>query len=91
MNKSDLIAELAKRKDIPLQRAETVVEEFFGTMIRGMTSGNRVEIRGFGSFSVRSYDSYIGRNPKTGESVTVPPKRLPFFKMGKEMKDALNR
>jgi integration host factor subunit beta len=59
-------------------------------MAEALNDGHRIEIRGFGSFQVRDYDGYLGRNPRSGESVNVPPKRLPFFKMGKEIKDAIN-
>jgi len=90
MTKQDLIRIISVKNDLELPDAETVVNVFFNTMIEGLKSGKRVELRGFGSFSIREYDGYMGRNPRTGEPVSVPPKRLPFFKVGKEIRDAVN-
>lgn len=91
MTKSDLIRVISVKNDVPFPDAETAVNTFFQTMINGLRTGKRIELRGFGTFQVREYGSYIGRNPRTGEPVNVPPKRLPFFKVGKETRDAVNQ
>ncbi len=87
MNKSQLIEALAKEENLPLKKAEEVVNTVFGDMEKALVRGERVEIRGFGSFKVKHYDGYKGRNPKTGEVIDVAPKKLPFFKVGKELKE----
>ncbi len=87
MNKSDLIEALAQEGGIQRRDAEVVVKEVFEAMTEALLRGESVQIRGFGSFTVRTYDAYIGRNPKTGEKIEVPPKRLPFFKVGKELRE----
>ena len=87
MNKSELIEQLAIRKDITNKRAEEVVNLIFNSMSDAMVDGERIEIRGLGSFVIKDYDTYTGRNPKTGEQITVSPKKLPFFKVGKELKE----
>jgi len=86
MNKSDLVEVLAKRTGITLKKAQDVVDQVFSAMSDTLVQGERIEIRGFGSFAVKDYKSYVGRNPKTKESISVPPKRLPYFKVGKELK-----
>lgn len=86
MNKSELILALAKKENLTKQKAEEVINTIFDSMVDALLTGERIEIRGFGSFMVREYGSYTGRNPKTGESISVSPKKLPFFKVGKEMK-----
>lgn len=86
MNKSDLILTLAQRSAIPPKVAAEVVDLFFDCMAEALQRGDRVEIRGFGSFISKHYGAYEGRNPKTGEKIIVPEKRLPFFKVGKELK-----
>jgi integration host factor subunit beta len=86
MNKSDLIADLAKELDLNSRKSEEIVNLVFDTMSRSLISGDRIEIRGFGSFTVKEYRGYTGRNPKTGEKVAVAGKKLPFFKAGKELK-----
>lgn len=86
MNKSELIIALAKKENLTKQKAEEVINTIFDTMSEALLAGERIEIRGFGSFIVREYGSYTGRNPKTGESISVSPKKLPFFKVGKELK-----
>jgi integration host factor subunit beta len=91
MTKSDLINALAARANITHARAEQVVNVVFETMTDSLVRGEGIEIRGFGSLSVRKYDGYQGRNPRTGEPVEVPPKRLPYFKVGKELKELVNR
>ncbi len=90
MNKSELIKALAEQSNISTDEATTVVNTFVDTMKDSMLDGDRVEIRGFGSFKVKEYEGYSGRNPRTGEQVKVESKRLPFFRPGKELKDYLN-
>lgn len=90
MVKSELIESLAERADITLAKAEEVVDLFFNGITETLAQGNRVEIRGFGAFTVRDYKSYVGRNPKTGAQITVPPKRLPFWKTGQELKQRVD-
>jgi len=87
VNKSDLIEVLAKETGLNIRLAEFVVDEVFNAMTEALVKGEGVEIRGFGSFTVRKYDSYIGRNPKTGKNISVSPKKLPFFKVGKELRE----
>lgn len=89
MNKSELIEQLAITKNISNKRAEEIVNFVFTSMTEALTAGDRIEIRGLGSFVVKDYDTYIGRNPKTGEPITVSPKKLPFFKVGKELKERI--
>lgn len=91
MTKSELIEAIASRGDLTKARAEIVVNSVFEAMTDAMRDGDGIEIRGFGSFSVRPYRPYDGRNPRTGEPVPVPAKRLPFFKVGKELKELVNR
>jgi integration host factor subunit beta len=86
MNKSGMIELVAAERGISFKKAEEVVNTVFDSMTDAMLAGDRIEIRGFGSFVVNDYKSYTGRNPKTGESIAVRPKRLPFFKVGKELK-----
>lgn len=90
INKSELIAALAEQKNLKIEEASQVIEALFGTIKDALAQGNRMEIRGFGSFKVKEYGGYTGRNPKTGAVVTVKPKRLPFFRVGKELKDFIN-
>jgi integration host factor subunit beta len=89
MNKSDLTKTLCKELDFPLRKAEEIVDAIFETMSNALIDGDRIEIRGFGSFTVKEYKGYTGRNPKTGEEVAVKSKKLPFFKAGKELADHL--
>ena len=90
MNKSQLIEALAKKENLALKKAEEVVNTVFGDVENALTKGERVEIRGLGSFKVKHYDGYQGRNPKTGEVINVAPKKLPFFKVGKELKERVD-
>jgi integration host factor subunit beta len=90
MTKSELIEAVAQRTKMTKWSAETVVNAVFNTMADALEADNGIEIRGFGSFTVRSYRAYSGRNPRTGANVDVTPKRLPFFRVGKEMKVAVN-
>jgi integration host factor subunit beta len=86
MNKLELISALKTEADISKSEAAKVVQIFFDNMADAMARGERVEIRGLCSFFVKNYKSYTGRNPKTGENVVITPKKLPFFKSGKELK-----
>lgn len=90
MNKSDLISAIKEKTSLSRKDAEKVIDTFFDTITQSIVSGGRVEIRGFGSFMVKDYKPYIGRNPKTGSQIQVPPKKLPFFKVGKELKEMVN-
>ncbi len=91
MNKSELVEALANRKDLTYKKAEEIVNLIFDSMSNELEHGGRIEIRGFGSFMVKDYKAYMGRNPKTGEIIQVHPKRLPFFKVGKELRERVNR
>lgn len=90
MNKLELITALKDEAGISKGEAAKVVQMFFDMMSEAMARGKRVEIRGLCSFYVKEYKSYVGRNPKTGEKVTIKPKRLPFFKSGKELKERVD-
>ena len=90
MNKKDLIDRLARKKRISKTDAKRVVNLVFQRMAGALAQGNRVEIRGLGSFTVKKYRAYKGRNPQTGEVTKVKPKKLPFFKVGKELKERVN-
>lgn len=90
MKKSDLIQALKAHNDITLQKAEEIVTLFFAQMTETLAEGDSVNVRGFGSLSVRAYDSYTGRNPRSGEKLEVKPKRLPFFKASRELLGRLN-
>ncbi|MEA3464595.1 MAG: HU family DNA-binding protein [Thermodesulfobacteriota bacterium] len=86
MNKSELIEALSLEKDLTYKRAEEIVNLMFDSMTLELIDEGRIEIRGFGSFVVKDYKSYVGRNPKTGEAIQVKTKKLPFFKVGKELR-----
>lgn len=90
LNKSQIIDVLSERSKIPRKRAEDVVDLIFDSLSNALASNERIEIRGFGSFVCREYGSYKGRNPRTGESIDVKPKRLPFFKVGKELREKVD-
>jgi integration host factor subunit beta len=90
MTKSELIEAIAARGELTKARAEMVVNCIFDAMIEALQRGDGIEIRGFGSFTVRPYRPYDGRNPRTGQPVPVPAKRLPFFKVGKELKELVD-
>jgi integration host factor subunit beta len=90
MNKSDLVKALAKDMDLPMRKAEEIVDMVFETMIDALVAGSRIEIRGFGSFVVKKYEGYVGRNPKTGEKIEVADKYLPLFKTGKELREKVD-
>ncbi|MEC8745035.1 MAG: integration host factor subunit beta [Candidatus Puniceispirillaceae bacterium] len=92
MTKSELIARLAEQNPTLYHRdIEKLVNTVFDTITTALVEGNRVELRGFGAFSIRERKARLGRNPRTGEAVNVDAKRMPFFKMGKGMKERLNR
>jgi integration host factor subunit beta len=86
MNKSDLIEALSRDAGLPIGKAEEVVKTVFNAMAAALAKGDRVEIRGLGSFKVKKYKGYKGRNPKTGKPIKVKAKKLPFFKCGRELK-----
>jgi integration host factor subunit beta len=86
MTKSDLIKALAEKNNLRKEHAADIVDLVFNGFKETLKNGGRIEIRGFGSFSVRKYKAYKGRNPKRGEYVDVKPKRLPFFRVGRELK-----
>ena len=90
MNKAELATEVAKRTKLSQKVAKVVVDSVFEEMVKALKRGDRVEIRGFGSFVIRNYGSYQGRNPKTGMTVAVQPKKLPYFKVGKELKERVD-
>ena len=85
MNKSQLIEALAKYENLTLKKAEMAVNSIFENMVSALLENERIEIRGFGSFKVKPYNGYKGRNPKTGDIIEVEDKKLPFFKVGKEL------
>ncbi len=91
MTKSELIEAIAARGELTKARAELVVNCVFDAMTEALEQGDGIEIRGFGSFSVRPYKPYAGRNPRTGNPVPVSAKRLPFFKVGKELKELVDQ
>lgn len=90
MNKLELVSTLKNRAGISKTDAAKVVQIFFDSMADALANGERVEIRGLCSFFVKEYKSYTGRNPKTGEPVNISPKKLPFFKCGKELKERVD-
>lgn len=90
MNKSQLIEALAKAENLTIKKAEMIVNTLFENMTAALIRGERIEIRGFGSFKIKKYDGYQGRNPKTGEIIEVAEKKLPFFKVGKELKELVD-
>lgn len=87
VNKSDLIDALARECGLHRRDSEFVVKEVFTAMTEALSKEKGIEVRGFGSFTVREYRSYTGRNPKTGDKIAVSPKKLPFFKVGKELRE----
>ena len=90
MTKSDIINAIKDREGLSRKKAEIVVDTFFNSIGETLKKGERVEIRGFGSFTVKKYKSYKGRNPKTGKQIHVPSKKLPFFKVGKELREMVD-
>jgi len=90
MTKADLIEEVSKVVDMTRKDSEVIVEAIFDSVVRSLRQGDKIEIRGFGSFRTRQRQPRVGRNPKTGARVDVPAKRIPFFKPSKELKDIVN-
>lgn len=90
MTRSELVDALAHRKGLPRPHAERVVDALFDGMREALLRGDRVELRGFGSFKIRAYPAYTGRDPRTGEEIAVPAKLLPVFKVGKELRTRIN-
>jgi len=90
LTKADLIEEVLRITELPRKESETIVETIFDSIIAALQKGEKIEIRGFGSFRTRQRRGRVGRNPKTGEKVEVPPKKIPFFKPSKELKDFVN-
>jgi len=90
MTKSKLIEALAAKQNLSTQDAKAIVDTILETMTEALVRGDNVEIRGLGSFQVREYESYTGINPKTGEKIKITPKRLPFFKPGKDLREQVN-
>jgi integration host factor subunit beta len=90
MNKADLVLKVAARASVTQKVAKVIVDTIFNGMTDSLVKGERIEIRGFGSFMVKNYQGYTGRNPKTGRLVDVRAKRLPFFKVGKELRERVD-
>jgi integration host factor subunit beta len=90
MNKADLVLKVAARANVTQKVAKVIVDTVFNGMKDSLVKGERIEIRGFGSFVVKNYQGYTGRNPKTGRLVDVSAKRLPFFKVGKELRERVD-
>jgi integration host factor subunit beta len=90
MTKADLIDEVSRLAELTRKDSEVIVEAIFDSVVRSLRAGDKIEIRGFGSFRTRQRKARMGRNPKTGEKVEVPAKKIPFFKPSKELKDLVN-
>ena len=90
MTKADLIEEVARLVEVTRKDSEVIVETIFDSVVNSLRAGDKIEIRGFGSFRTRQRKARVGRNPKTGERVEVPAKKIPFFKPSKELKDLVN-
>jgi len=90
MTKADLIEEVSRAVEMSRKDSEVIVETVFDSIVKTLRSGDKIEIRGFGSFRTRERKSRVGRNPKTGARVEVPAKKIPFFKPSKELKDVVN-
>jgi integration host factor subunit beta len=90
MTKAELVEEVARAAELTKKDSEVIVEEVFKNIIQALNRGEKIELRGFGSFRVRQRDARRGRNPKTGAPVDIPAKRVPYFKPGKELKELIN-
>ena len=90
MTKADLIDEVSRIADLTRKDSEVIVESIFDSVVRSLRAGDKIEIRGFGSFRTRQRKPRVGRNPKTGDRVEVPAKKIPYFKPSKELKDIVN-
>ncbi len=91
MNKSELIERLSQELDLPHRDAAAIANTIIDKMTDALANGENIEIRGFGSFTIKNYEAYEGRNPKTGKTIQVKPKKLPFFKVGKELRERVNK
>jgi integration host factor subunit beta len=91
MTKAELVDEIAGKADLTRKHSEVIVDAVFSSIIEALQEGDKIELRGFGSFRVRHRASRTGRNPKTGEGVQVPAKKVPYFKPGKELRELINR
>jgi integration host factor subunit beta len=90
MTKADLVEEVSRVTELTRKDSEVIVDTLFESVIKALKAGDKLEVRGFGSFRVRQRNARVGRNPKTGDKVEVPAKRVPYFKPSKEMKDLIN-
>src|SRR6476660_3701200 len=91
MTKAELVEEVSRVSDLTKKHSEVIVETVFQSIIDALHRGEKIELRGFGSFRLRQREPRKGRNPKTGDKVDVPPKKVPYFKPGKELKDLINQ
>ena len=91
MTKAELVEEVSRVSDLTKKHSEVIVDTVFESIIEALKRGEKIELRGFGSFRLRKREPRKGRNPKTGDKVDVPPKRVPYFKPGKELKDLINK
>ena len=91
MTKADLVEEVSRVTQLTRKDSEVIVDTLFESVIKALKAGDKLEVRGFGSFRVRQRNARVGRNPKTGEKVEVPAKRVPYFKPSKELKDLINQ
>ena len=91
MTKAELVDEIAQKADLTRKHSEVIVDAVFSSIVEALQGGDKIELRGFGSFRVRHRAGRTGRNPKTGEGVVVPPKKVPYFKPGKELRELINR
>jgi integration host factor subunit beta len=90
MTKAELVEQVARDTLLTKKHAELVVNTVFDSIVQSLKDGDKIELRGFGSFRIRRRGARLGRNPKTGDHVEVPPKRIPYFKPGKDLKELLN-
>lgn len=90
MTKAELVDEVARSTELTKKHAEIIVNTVFESIVHSLKAGEKIELRGFGSFRIRHRGARVGRNPKTGEKVDVPPKRIPYFKPGKDLREMLN-
>jgi integration host factor subunit beta len=91
MTKAELVDEIARKASLTRKHSEVIVDAVFSSIVEALQRGDKIELRGFGSFRVRHRGSRTGRNPKTGEGVLVPAKKVPYFKPGKELRELINR
>jgi integration host factor subunit beta len=91
MTKAELVEEVSRVSDLTKKHSEVIVDTVFRSIVEALHRGEKIELRGFGSFRLRQREPRKGRNPKTGDQVDVPPKKVPYFKPGKELKDLINR